>query len=341
VNLNALAGFSLVVLPLAAGDFEYSQFTNAVTPTFTSLVSLKKRVALTYLHLLDLGVAPDILLAWLPNNGGFVQQVKPAAAYVSLLNGHVILAPEQGAFTPQANSRMQAYLGALIVDDLTSRVQSRSLGVDPATIELFDPLIMYPEYSGLDPNSPYLQSGYLATWPSPSQYQKLYDRFRTVLLPLEVKPHAAGPSQYFLITGTVAADGPSGSFDPGFQTTSTVPADAGNSAGGYCLRFSGASGALEDYCFDVSSDGTFGVRAPFPAGASRVGLVVHGGASDGKELASIVSNGNTPAVQFTSPATGAQLAAGPLSLSWTASEAGGASSPILSSPAQTAEPPGT
>jgi len=147
-------------------------------------------------------------------------------------------------------------------------------------------------------------------------------------------PAATAIASYMVITGTALSDGSAGTLDNGVAmpaggTTGTpIPS---NSAGNYCLHFSGAGGALSDYCFAVSFDlstgspatGSFGVLAPVPAGTNRVGLRIHGGANDGKEVASITAAPTPPALQITSPHTGDQLSAGTLNLTWSATTTSG------------------
>jgi hypothetical protein len=173
-------------------------------------------------------------------------------------------------------------------------------------------------------------------WLSPDSFKKIYTAykdaadFRNGSSSASPKPGArrAASAEYLTISGTARRDGSGGHLNAGFRSTPPFAGPDSDPNGNHCLRFSGDSGPLGDYCFtigfvdpitggDLDQD-IFVVSAPWPAGTKQVALV-----RDGSELASLTLSANAPSLQITSPQQGDQLSAGPLHLQWTASDPDG------------------
>ncbi len=309
---------------------------------------LREKLARLYLQTADkLGTdAPDLLLAWIPQNGTLANSHNLDTKF------YIWLAKQFGVDN----------LIGISEDDISTQVEEASLAASvayqlgapvyysvyspPIGVTGYDPHYMSPVVSTVSElNFGTIQRGtgtVFRTWVSPAQYLALYNAYaaKPKLSPAlaaratSTVPAAASPSPYLMITGTVQADASSGSFSPGFLTTSANAAPAPNASGNFCLHFSSASAALSDYCFQVPfqdavtgaalPSAMFAIRAPFPSAATRVSLVANSGANKGKELAAVNKSAAAPTVQITSPHSGDRLNAGQIDITWTGLAAGGA-----------------
>jgi len=159
-------------------------------------------------------------------------------------------------------------------------------------------------------------------WISPHTYMRLFNGNFTPQF-----AHAQGAETNFLIiSGTAEANG-GGTLDPAYQVSTGGAGPVSNPNGNTCLRFSGASGDLGEFCFDLTFKGgedgtpltreTFTLKVPLPAGATGVSLMA--GAT---ELASLQKSAAAPDVQITSPAAGGDLS-GQGTVTWSASDGDG------------------
>lgn len=279
--------------------------------THVTVAGIAKKLLLFYLLLGLNNSAPDQLVAWVNQRGTF------ASPQPSLFQSSHVQVEEDQKFYLRNSYVMTSAIAASLGAAAGSKTDLPGFDTERG-------YLMATGTAALNPGRPSLSM----EWISASQYTTLFDAFNsassTNSKPAHASPKAASPaSQYLTITGDVAASGASGDLDPGFVASSTVPPDPSDPNGNYCLRFSGPSGALGDYCFTVTfspglDPSPFGVRAPLPAGANHVGLVA---ANSSTELASFTANANLPTVQITSPATGASLTAGTLNLSWSGTSA--------------------
>jgi len=147
--------------------------------------------------------------------------------------------------------------------------------------------------------------GYIA-WISPFHYNKLFDgHFRPEGA---ASPQSTTDTSYAIVSGSARHDGTLGRLDPLVIVNSSI-APTAPAAGNHCIRFSGPSGVLSDFCFNLSfhahpgdeelEEEYFALRIPLPAGANRVAL--RRGES---ELAGRSASANAPTVAITSPAGG-------------------------------------
>ncbi|MGA2601952.1 MAG: choice-of-anchor D domain-containing protein, partial [Bryobacteraceae bacterium] len=136
--------------------------------------------------------------------------------------------------------------------------------------------------------------------------------------------HAATPSDFLVITGSATQNGSAGQLDPPYHVTSTDAGDTSDPNGNYCIRFSGASGTLSDFCFTPSfSNGEsepmsqvyFDWMIPYVAGTTGISLILK---TNGATLASAVSAG-PPSIAIQSPKP-ADTLAGQQTIAWTASD---------------------
>jgi Abnormal spindle-like microcephaly-assoc'd, ASPM-SPD-2-Hydin/Pregnancy-associated plasma protein-A len=144
-------------------------------------------------------------------------------------------------------------------------------------------------------------------WISPFHYNKLFDgHFRPME---EAVRQSAAETTYAIVSGSAKRDGSVGRLDPVVVVNSSAPSPASLADGNYCLRFSGATGTLSDFCFELTfhthpghddlDEEYFALRAPLPAGTTRIALL-----RGNSELASRTSSANPPMVTITSPAAG-------------------------------------
>ena len=141
---------------------------------------------------------------------------------------------------------------------------------------------------------------------------------------------AATASDYLLITGSVMKDGSAGQLDPPYRIASEVAGEASNPNGTHCIRFSGTSGAMSDFCFTpsfTSGEGQpliqdyFAWKIPFVSGTTGISFVQKNSSGD-HILASSTSSG-APTITIQSPQPGDTLTGHP-TLNWNASDPGGA-----------------
>ena len=160
-------------------------------------------------------------------------------------------------------------------------------------------------------------------WISPFHFRKLFAaNFQPQRAPL-----ASTADPYAIVTGFARHDGTSGHLEPLFQIDSAAPPTPQIAGGNHCIRFSGASGTLSDYCFDLEfhvhpgneelDEQHFALRIPFPSGATRVSL-----RRGETELAARSASANAPAVTITSPTPGATWD-GRRTVAWTGTDADG------------------
>jgi uncharacterized protein (TIGR03437 family) len=186
-------------------------------------------------------------------------------------------------------------------------------------------------------------------WVSPYHYKKLFENcFQSFandgtisntcmqgkkIAYVQGAPLTAGPRQladadYLIVSGSVNADGSSGSLDPVFRVSSATPPDPIGSEGDYCLIVSGAAGQLAKHCFtpdfldpetrEPVPEDLFSVRIPAPAGATRIALT-----HDGQELAAVQASASAPQLDITSPHTGDRWDGGTQAVRWNSSDADG------------------
>jgi hypothetical protein len=113
---------------------------------------------------------------------------------------------------------------------------------------------------------------------------------------------------------------------------------ASNPQGNTCLEFSGGSGGLGEFCFDLSfvggdqeaplSEESFSLKVPLPAGATRIALTF-----GGTELDALEASASAPSLEITSPAENGTLTGGS-SVTWSGSDSdgGGITYTVLYSP---------
>ena len=191
------------------------------------------------------------------------------------------------------------------------------------------------------------------TWISPLHYKRLFDAMgRYNLNDPDLKPDLAWDD--FLVSGSLARDGSSGSLDPLYRVTGSAGSENApylvsstgeglysppvaalassgpppqQGKGDNCLRFTGANGAISEHCFDVSFydeetgrqlDNTrFSLRVPYPQGVTGVELARKGNALDRRSASS-----NAPVLGITSPKSGDSWD-GSQTISWSASDPDG------------------
>lgn len=185
-------------------------------------------------------------------------------------------------------------------------------------------------------------------WISPFSFKKLFDgnftprkrldwelsRFatraepqaRSAGSPTELLPRA-GATEYLFITGSAKRDGSSGSLNKGYRLTSLTTGEPSLASGNHCLRFSGSSGTLSTYCFQLEfvehrshepiEEESFALKVPYPPGTAAVALL-----RDGRELTSIRPSGQTPTIEIVSPRSG-DTWSDTRTLSWSAFDADG------------------
>ncbi len=210
-------------------------------------------------------------------------------------------------------------------------------GFDPHTAE-FQP-----------PTRTDMMSYCLPSWVSPYHYKKLYENcfqhfaesgnlslacMQGAQIPYgHAKAPQPTPTQvsdvdYWIVSGSVRADGSSGTLDPVFRVASATVPDSIDGEGDHCLVVSGAAGRLAEHCFamaflDIESDAPldedfFSARIPAIAGATRIALT-----RNGRELAAVQATANAPQVEITSPQAGDRWEGGMQSVEWNASDADG------------------
>ncbi len=173
-------------------------------------------------------------------------------------------------------------------------------------------------------------------WISPFHYQKLVNELSLFFRPnlagegtpgaaSSPKPHAE-PAEYALVGGMARRDGSATGLKPVYRLTSTRPGQPSDPEGNHCLRFTGAAGTLADHCFTLlfeSENGepvdeqTFSVKAPFPAGVTRLALM-----RGEQELAALSVGAGPPAATIQSPQGGDRWE-GRRTILWSAIDPGG------------------
>src|SRR5439155_117574 len=155
-----------------------------------------------------------------------------------------------------------------------------------------------------------------AAWFAPETFQTLFQA--QALAPASARASA----EYLIIGGTLTPDGSVAQLDPGYRVISSRPGAPSDPNGTHCLRFSSDAA---DYCFTpffTDSDsptglGGFQVKAPVPAGATRVALI-----RGGTELTALTVSDSVPTIGIVTPHAG-DAWQGKRTIEWTASDPGG------------------
>ena len=137
-----------------------------------------------------------------------------------------------------------------------------------------------------------------AAWLAPETFQTLFQA--QALAPATAQASA----EYLIIGGTLTPDGSVAQLDPGYRVISSRPGAPSDPNGTHCLRFSSDAA---DYCFTpffTDSDsptglGGFQVKAPVPAGATRVALI-----RGGTELTALTVSDSVPTIGIVTPHAG-------------------------------------
>ena len=172
-----------------------------------------------------------------------------------------------------------------------------------------------------------------SAWISPKTYLDLYQTDYTGPIsasPLSVaalgepfrENQQAGPSEFFVVGGTVRSGG-SGDLDPAYRPPASKLLGPGAQSGDFCVELSGGGGVLERSCFDADFSGgseqPFILGLPYHTDGTRIALM-----QGGNEVASLMASPSPPVLAITSPSAGASLdASTPLTTAWTASDADG------------------
>lgn len=169
-------------------------------------------------------------------------------------------------------------------------------------------------------------------WISPFSYLQLYNG---KLDPQKTVSGMSGTSgtvaRYLVISGTIQADGSSGTLDPGYVVTSSIPTVTPSAEGNYCIRLGSSGAILSDYCFLLEftnhktetplTQQTFSVKIPFSEGANEAHLLVAGTAT---YLDSVSASAHAPEV-LVSGVTAGQTLSGSQPITWTGSDPDGES----------------
>jgi hypothetical protein len=269
-------------LPLSDGGLEYNPVAAAAVEWPGALSSIDlTRFLLSYYYLLEPATSVDYLHAWIPATGsGGLGRVSWSGV----------------------NQSAAQQLAASVAGNLGLRAGASA---GPGGFDI--------KAAKVVPGStPDLMTG---GWPSVATFQGLFNANAA-------SPSKSEPADYLVIGGRVSADG-SAQLDPGFRVNSSFPGAQADPAGTHCLRFSG--GAAAEYCFtpffpdaaDPSGAGGFVVKAPLPAGTSRVALILR---DSGAELSSLSTDGGSTALSIVSPQAG-DTWQGKRILQWTPADA--------------------
>lgn len=197
-------------------------------------------------------------------------------------------------------------------------------GYDPSESR-FIPLTMFDVMNYCPPEK---------TWISPEQYKKLINRGENAspggTPRSEGRVHetsALANTDYLSVSGGVASDDSEARLSPALRFSDSGEGDRANPSGAYCLRSSGASGVLADFCFsprwinpDTETPYTytyFSFKIPYQAGTTRLALVKQG---TDRELAVLTAGDGPPTVSITSPRAGERWNG---NISWTGNDPGG------------------
>ena len=144
----------------------------------------------------------------------------------------------------------------------------------------------------------------------------------------KVTAPVAGPVEQIIISGWTMQDGSAGGLDPVYHVLSSDSPPPSQDNGSHCLRFSGASGNLASYCFQLAFRETendqaldrdsFTFKLPFPAGTTRIAFV-----SGDQEIAALTAPSAPPSISITSPQTGDRWTGGSQTIVWSASDPDG------------------
>ncbi|HTM47752.1 MAG TPA: choice-of-anchor D domain-containing protein [Bryobacteraceae bacterium] len=277
-----VSGLLQSALPLPDGGVEYNPVAAAAIewPRVLSSIDLT-RFLLSYYYLLEPATAVDYLHAWVPGTGS---------------GGH-----GRVSWTG-VNQNAAQQLAAAVARNLGLRADASA---GPGGFDIRAAKVV----PGATPD---LTAG---GWPSVAAFQGLF-------YANAASPPKSEPSDYLVIGGRVLPDG-SAQLEPGFRVNSSFPGEPSDPAAAYCLRFSG--GAAADYCFtpffpetaEPAGAGGFEVKAPLPAGTTRVALVLR---DSGAELSSLQVNGGAPALSIVNPQAG-DIWQGKRLLQWTSADA--------------------
>ena len=127
-----------------------------------------------------------------------------------------------------------------------------------------------------------------APWISPYHYEKLFDggfapgrltEGRKVSLTPRLQ---STPADYFLVDGSIAADGLSGRLDPVYRITSSTTGDQ-PAGGSTCIQLQNGGGTAAEHCFEPAFESAelgpplqrsyFSFKLPAPAGVNRIALL--------------------------------------------------------------------
>ncbi len=162
-------------------------------------------------------------------------------------------------------------------------------------------------------------------WISPFHYNQLFDANSR---PQGLRPEKLQgvPQSYWVISGSVRADGSGARLDPAYRVTSRTAPDPTADSGEYCLQLSGAAAATRcvNLTFREPETGfaldaeLFTVRVPDPGGVTKIALL-----RNGAQIAALNQSAAAPVVQVTSPAPGDVWDGGQRSVRWTSADADG------------------
>ncbi len=179
------------------------------------------------------------------------------------------------------------------------------------------------------------------TWISPFHYLQAFDGLanaynRSVfgtsgtVLPRKTAGRTTDASDYQLITGSAMQDGSAGQLDPPYRASSIRPGGSSDPDGSHCIRFTGDSGTLSDFCFTPSfisgeeqplDQGYFAWKIPYMAGTTGISLVLKSGG--GEHVLTSATSAGAPSISIQTPQPGDALS-GKQTITWTASDPGGA-----------------